>query len=149
MKASGQPVTADLLVREVIVPPDGVAVELELNEGARVVHVARLRKVGGVPSSVQHAYLPYGAFPSLDRGPLVDGSLYRTLEQNYDVSLRRAEQRIKAVPAAADVAELLGVPVGSPVMQTERVTMDEGNRRIEFARSWARPELELTVHLER
>ena len=63
--------------------------------------------------------------------------------------MRRADQRIKAVRAPEELAGFLGVTIGSPVLQTERITMDERNVRIEFARSWVRPELELTVHLER
>jgi hypothetical protein len=35
------------------------------------------------------------------------------------------------------------------VLQTERLTFDERSVRIEFARSWMRPDLELTIHLER
>jgi hypothetical protein len=35
------------------------------------------------------------------------------------------------------------------VLQTERLAFGDSNDRVEFARSWARPEIELTVHLER
>jgi len=149
MRGSGQDLSTKILVQKIVEPSPGVAKQLLLGKGARVIHIARLRKVAGVPTSVHHSYLPYGEFPSLDREPLVEGSLYRTLEDRYDVRPRRADQRIKAVPAAADLTRLLGVSLGSPVLQTERITMDERNIRIEFARSWARPELELTVHLER
>lgn len=98
---------------------------------------------------MHHSYLPYGEFPSLDREPLVNGSLYATLEQVYDTRPRRADQRICAVAAARDVAKHLEVLPRSPVLQTKRLTLDERNVRIEFAQSWMRPDLELTVHLER
>ena len=149
MRGSGQDVSTDLLAQEVIAPPPEVVRQLKLGKGARVIHVARVRKVAGIPTSIHRSYLPYGEFPTLAREPLREGSLYLTLEQVFDVRLRRADQRIKAVPADADVTKHLGVQIGSPVLQTERLTMDERNVRIEFARSWARPELELTVHLER
>jgi GntR family transcriptional regulator len=149
MRGSGQDIATEVLAQKVVAPALEVSRELALSQGAQVVHIGRLRKIAGVPTSVHHSYLPYGEFPSLDREPLVEGSLYRTLEQVYDVRPRRADQRIKAAAAPEELARLLGVGIGSPVLQTERITMDERNVRIEFARSWARPELELTVHLER
>ena len=98
---------------------------------------------------MHHSYLPYGEFPSLDRESLVNGSLYRTLEQIYNTRPRRADQRIRAVAAGRDLAKHLEVPARSPLLQTERLTFDERGVRIEFARSWMRPDLELTIHLER
>jgi len=75
--------------------------------------------------------------------------LARTIEVLAEEGLVRRRQRIRAVAAARDVAKLLEVAPRSPLLQTERLTLDEGNVRIEFARSWMRPDLELTVHLER
>jgi GntR family transcriptional regulator len=149
MREGGRDIATEIFAQEVMVPTAEVALELALGKGTRVVHVGRLRKVAGVPTSVHDSYLPYGEFPSLARQPLIEGSLYQTLEQLYDVKLRRADQRIKAAPASDEVAKHLAVSAGSPVLQTERVTLDDRNLRIEFARSWARPEIELTVHLER
>jgi GntR family transcriptional regulator len=146
---SGQELSTRILAQEVISPPAEIAQALALGKGAHVVFVARVRSVAGAPSSMHHSYLPYGKFPSLDREPLVNGSLYRTLEQVYGTRTRRADQRIRAVAAARDVAKLLEVAPRSPLLQTERLTLDEANVRIEFARSWMRPDLELTVHLER
>jgi GntR family transcriptional regulator len=149
MRGSGQELATEILSQATITPTPEIAKGLALGKGAQVVFVARVRIVGGTPRSMHHSYLPYGEFPSLDREPLVHGSLYKTLEQVYDVRPRRADQRIRAVAATRDVAKRLEVPVRSPVLQTERLTIDERNIRIEFARSWMRPDLELTIHLER
>jgi DNA-binding GntR family transcriptional regulator len=109
----------------------------------------RLRKIAGVPTSVHHSYLPYGEFPSLDREPLVEGSLDRTLEQVYDVghAAPTSGSRQQRHPKSSRDSWAWGSVRRS--MQTGRITMDERKVRIEFARSWARLELELTVHLER
>jgi GntR family transcriptional regulator len=138
-----------VLIQAVIDPPPDIAGELNLGKGARAVHVGRVRSVAGKPVSVHYSYLPYGKFPSLAREPLCGGSLYRTLREVFGTELRRADQRIKAAAADAEVAASLRVPVGSPVLQTERLAFGDSNDRVEFARSWARPEIELTVHLER
>jgi len=149
MVGSGHAPTTRILAQEVIGPPPEIARRLGLGKGAQVIHIARVRNVAGAPKSIHHSYLPFGQFPSLAREPLREGSLYRTLEEVFDVRLRRADQQIKAAAADKEVARHLNVPVGSPVLQTQRLTLDDRNLRIEFARSWTRPELELTVHLER
>ena len=149
MRGSGQELTTDILAQATVAPTPEIAKQLALAKGAQVVFVARVRKIDRTPRSMHHSYLPYGEFPSLDREPLVQGSLYKTLDQVYDVRPRRADQGIRAVAATRDVARHLEVPVRSPVLQTERLTIDERNIRIEYARSWMRPDLELTIHLER
>jgi len=45
-------------------------------------------------------------------------------------------------------APLLGVEVGAPTLYLERVTYDERERPFEFARSWSRPDFELSVDVE-
>lgn len=149
MEPSARNVETVVLAQEVIDPPADVAQELNLSDGARVIRIKRLRNVDGTPALLNDSHLPYGLCPSLDREELVHGSLYRTLEERYDLRLRRAEQRIWAVAATDEVARLLQVPKRSPVLRSERITMDERNTRVEFARSWARPDFELAVHLDR
>ena len=149
IRASGQELSTEILAQATIAPTPEIAKHLALGKGAQVVFVARVRKLDGTPKSIHHSYLPYGEFPSLDRELLVEGSLYKTLERVYDVRPRRADQRIRAVAATRDVARHLEVSLRSPVLQTERLTADERNIRIEYARSWMRPDLELSIHLER
>jgi GntR family transcriptional regulator len=149
MRSLDKPLTTEVLVQHVIDAAPMVASELELDDGARVIEFLRLRRVAGRPVSLHQSYLPYGLFPTLGRDTLVGGSLYRTLAEMHNVRLKRAEQRIRAAAASAEQARLLGVPRRSPLLSIERTTSDERNIRIEYARSWARPDFELTVHLER
>lgn len=145
----GGEVATRILVQAVVDPSDEVARGLDLGNGARVIHIGRVRSIAGKNLSVHHSFLPYGKFPLLAREPLHGGSLYRTLREMFGVELRRAHQRIKAVAAAPEIAANLDIAEGSPVLWTERLTFGEGDERVEFARSWARPDIELTVHLER
>jgi DNA-binding GntR family transcriptional regulator len=149
MREEGRAVSTELLVQKVDEPTPAVAAELELDAHARVVVIGRLRRVASEPVSIHYSYLPYSLFPALEREPLSGGSLYRTLAERHGIRLRRAEQRIRAVAANAEQSALLGVPRRSPLLRLERLTSDVRNVRIEFAQSWARPEFELTVHLER
>jgi GntR family transcriptional regulator len=149
MHASRQGFKTEMLVQAAEGPSPDIARELELDRGARVVVVKRRRLIEGKPASLHYSYLPFGLYPSLAREPLVGGSLYRTLEQKLNTKLRRADQRLSAVAVGREEARLLDVRAGTPALRAERITSDDRNIRVEFARSWTLPGFELTVHLER
>jgi GntR family transcriptional regulator len=149
MQASGQRFKTEILAQMAENPPPDIAGELELDEGARVVVVKRRRLIEGKPASLHYSYLPFGLYPSLAREPLLGGSLYRTLEQTFNTKLRRADQRLRAVALGREEARRLDVRAGTPALRTERLTYDDRNMRVEFARSWTLPPFELIVHLER
>jgi GntR family transcriptional regulator len=149
MQANHQRFNTEIFTQGAEDPAPDIARELGLDGGARVVVVKRRRLIEGKPASLHYSYLPFGLYPSLAREPLVGGSLYRTLEQKLDTKLRRADQRLSAVAIGKEEARLLEVRVGTPALRTERLTSDDRNVRVEFARSWTLPGLDLVVHLER
>src|SRR5690606_24490230 len=62
----------------------------------------------------------------LSRDDVERASFYELL----DVELGGATQTIAAAAASPDDAELLAVPVGSPVLVCERVTRDDAGRAV-------------------
>jgi GntR family transcriptional regulator len=148
MRADGLRVQTRMLQQRIMPAPGEAAKTLELAAGAHVIHLARLRIVDGEPMIVQHSWVPSELFPDLWQEPLVDDSLYATLRNHYSVSLRRADQRIAAEAADRELAEVLGVRPGSPLLRVERVTLDAGNRPVELARSWTRPGFEIATYIE-
>ncbi len=123
--------------------------QLELQDGAHVVVLERLRLVDDEPVALQRVWLPFSQAPELARRSLDGASLYDTLEQDYGIRVTTARQRITAVAASEREATLLGVAVGTPLIFTERLTRDSNNRPVEFAESWSVPKLALWVELHR
>lgn len=148
MRSDGREVQTRMLVQQIEPPTDGLGTSLQLASGAHVVHVARLRMVDGEPVIVQHSWVPYDRAPELWNEPLVDDSLYATLRERYGIQLRRADQRIGAVAANSELASLLELRTGAPLLRIERVAFDAGNVPVEFARSWTRPGFEIAMHIE-
>jgi GntR family transcriptional regulator len=146
--AEAGPITTEVLSRQIVPAPVRVAKGLEVAEGEHVTHYARLRSADGQPMTVQYSWVRLDAFPDLWTVPLIDGSLYATLREQ-GVELRSAEQRVAAEPATEERARLLGIPEGTPVLRVERVARDGRNLPVEFARSWMRPGVEITTHIER
>lgn len=149
VRNEGRTVDTRMLTQRIEPTSPDVAVALELAPGAHVVHVARLRIVDGAPMIIQRSWVPYERCPDLWNEPLVEGSLYATLRGRYGIELRRADQRIAAEAATQEHAQLLEVPVRSPLLRVERLTFDGSNLPIELARSWTRPGFEIAMHIER
>lgn len=148
MLGDGREVQTRLLMQQIEPPSDELAAALQLARGAHVVHVARLRVVDGHPMIVQRSWVPYDRCPGLWNESLVNDSLYATLRERYGIQLRRADQRIGAEAAGDELAGLLELPLGAPLLRVERVTFDAGNVPVEFARSWTRPGFEIAMHIE-
>ncbi len=53
----------------------------------------------GCPIAVQHSWLPCARFAGLDAEPLLEDSLYATIERRYGVRIMRARQVFTATTA--------------------------------------------------
>ncbi|HZO97302.1 MAG TPA: GntR family transcriptional regulator [Gaiellaceae bacterium] len=149
MRQQGRRATSMELDRREVEPPDAVREQLDLQDGAHVVLLERLRSLDDEPVALHRVWLPLWLAPELARRSMKGASLYETLEREHGVRLSTARQRITAVVASKRQAELLGVARGSPLLFTERLTRDVNNRPVEFAEAWLTPKLPLWVELER
>ena len=149
VRSDGRSVDTRMLAQRIVPAAADVAEALELAPGAHVTHVGRLRIVDGTPVIIQHSWVPYDLCPDLWSEPLTGDSLYATLRERHGIALRRADQRIAAVAATPEHASLLDVPGRAPLLRVERLTLDDRNLPVEFARSWTRPGFEIATHIER
>jgi GntR family transcriptional regulator len=113
-----------------------VATALKLPARSRVFVIKRVRLADGEPISVQTAHIPAALVPGLrlDEG----ASLYEVLQTKYQLYAARARETYSAAAASAAMAELLGVPAGSPVFAVERVTLLPNEKPFEFVHSTIR-----------
>lgn len=63
------------------------------------------------------------AFPARTAG-MVEGGLASTFRAAYGTTLRRVESTVHAVSSDATTCNLLGVPIGSPILCRERILRD-------------------------
>ena len=149
MQAQGHRAASTELERGEREPSPFVQEQLELQDGAHVILLERLRSLGDEPVALHRVWLPLWLAPELARRSIDGASLYQTLEQDLGIRLSSARQRITAVAATKRQADLLLVARGSPLLFTERLTRDVNNRPVEFAESWSTPKLPLWVELQR
>lgn len=120
-------------VRKIAVVPadDAQATSLQIEVGDPVVHIERLRFVGGEPWVFVVTDVPRWVAPGLEDEDLTDESLYRVLEQAYGVRLVRGRRLVEAVLAGARLGRLLGVRRSDPLLVLRSVGIDRDTRPVE------------------
>jgi GntR family transcriptional regulator len=89
---------------------------------ARVLEVRRLRLLEEVPVCVDTGVVVLGQAPGLADVDLTDRSLYATLEQDCGVRIARSAYSVRADACSEELAALLDVAPGDPVLIGEEVT---------------------------
>jgi GntR family transcriptional regulator len=113
-----------LLGQEIIAASADIAAALEIEEGARVLRVRRLRLGGDAPIGIQTAHLPLERVAALAEGPPLEGSLYEALETRCGLKAEEARETYRVALVEDPDASLLGVAPASPVFVVERTTAD-------------------------
>lgn len=135
MGARGHAVRTRVERLGIVDAPPEVAAELGLRGRARAVRLARVREVDGEPVVSVETFLPAGRFGRLVRMDLGERSLYAVLAEEFGVEPRAGSRRIEAAVATRELADALGVTVGSPVLALTAVSVDQHGAPFEFFRA--------------
>lgn len=119
------------------VPPD-VAPHLQLDAGATVVQLDRLRLGDGDPIAFDRTWLPLFYAQLVEDHDLAHETIYRILEQEYEIPVLRGRYRITAANAPEPVADPLGVPTGRALLLIERLSLTQGDKPVYFQRRYYR-----------
>jgi GntR family transcriptional regulator len=142
LTAAGNTVRNDVLKCELVDAHDSLAKKLELSPRERVVEIDRLRFVNDVLTASMQSYLPHDLAPHLmdrlNRYNLRDNSLSRFLEGINGVRIYSGHRSVEAVQASEELARLLRMEVGGPLLYIESVECDANGRPVEYSRAWHR-----------
>jgi GntR family transcriptional regulator len=130
-------------------PPAEVARALQLKPGDNALQIRRLLLAASAEGEAAHPvvlddlWLPGPLFKGLTQERLAAwrGPMYQMFESEFSVRMIRAEEKLRAVAAAADDAAQLAVPAGTPLLSVERLSFTYGDRPVELRRG-----LYLTTH---
>jgi len=110
-----------------------VAQRLGLQSGESVVELERQRFVDGEPRVVVVTYLPAALVPGLVHYDLNGTvSLYRLLEEEYNLSIVSALRTVEAGIAGPRNSALLGLDRGNPVLVLRSLGFTTRNRQLEY-----------------
>lgn len=118
--------------------PAEISRVLQLRAGEPLVQIRRVLDLEGEPTVLDEIWLPGARFKGLTAERLANysGPLYALLEAEFGVRMIRAEERIKAVTAPSDVAAVLHVKAGTPLLRVDRVSSTYEAEPVEFRRGW-------------
>ena len=105
---------------------------LGIAAGAETWRIDRMRSLEGRPMIAEHITLPAERFPDLDAAQSIPNNVYRLYSDRWGITIGRASERLKAVPASAADARQLGCAAGSPLLEIARVAFDLENRPVEL-----------------
>ncbi len=116
--------------------PAEVARALGLRSGDAAIQIKRVLSLRGVPVVFDEIWLPAAPFKGLTAERLSGyrGPMYGLFESEFGVRMIRAEEKIRAVAADAQSAELLAVAVGAPLLLVERLSLSYGDKPVELRR---------------
>ena len=145
----GVQIRATLLNKEVLIAKPRIAQALDLPAGSKVIRVKTLRFADNVPITVHDAYVPHILFAYILDENLEVQHLW-TLFEKRGYKVKRAIQRLEAREATKDIAHLMKIKEGAPILFKERTVYADDGTPVEFTYCYNRGDIySLTVALER
>jgi GntR family transcriptional regulator len=137
---AGNTVTTRVL-RQELQPADArLAGLLQIDQGARVVELVRLRFVNGQLHQHVKTWLPHERYPDVYDGDFSDQSLYAFLQSRYGVALVRNDLVVRVADASPEVALNLGVETGMRLLTIDSLVYDTGGAPVAFGTARHTPE---------
>lgn len=150
-KMEGIEVSERLLKFEIISAKFQVAKALNLVEGELVICIKTLRYIGSDPVTIHEAYIPHKLFSQLlQTDPLVESKDLWAFYERCGYKVKRAVQKLEARQVDEEMASILAVEEGSPILYKERTIFADDGTPIEFLYCYNRGDMySLTVTLLR
>lgn len=111
------------------------AEQLEIPPGEALIRITRLRLADDEPMAIEAFAIPQMLCPGLISEELENVSLYRLLAEKYGINIDRAYQQLEPIRASKSEAKLLHIPAGTPLLQTERCSLTNSSRKVEYTKS--------------
>ena len=131
--------TVQVIDCQLLPAPDAVARRLELPPGDSVQRAVRVRSTRDGPLSHITTHVPAELAHRFGRRELAKKPILVLLEES-GVVIGRAVQTVSARLADAQVAPLLDVAVGSPLLAVDRLVRDADDRPVQWLQGLYRPD---------
>lgn len=135
MQKRGHKASSKVLSLEVERINDKLCNKLHCSKREKIVKLKRVRCADGNPLALQIAAIRRKFCPGLEEVDLTNQSLYKTLEEKFNVVISKASQEIEARTASKSEAKYLKIEEGDTVLIVRRTVYKENGDLIEFTRS--------------
>lgn len=110
------------------------ALGLGIARGAPVWRIRNLLTLAGAPVEVDDITIAQARFPGLTRAGLAarEGTIYHLYQTHYATNVIRIGERLAAVAAPPDIARLLRLRAGRPVLEIRRIAYSFDDQPVEL-----------------
>jgi GntR family transcriptional regulator len=100
----------------------------------KVIRIRNRLSLGGRAAMVDDITLPAEPFAGLTEKIFASrgNTIYHLYQSRYGINVLRADERLRAIAAPADVAAILGVEPGSALLEIRRVALSFRDRPVEL-----------------
>lgn len=136
-----------VLKRGIVRVPLDVAGSLDLQPEESIYKIIRVRSFERLPLSYIETYMPVKLGLKISKARLERSSVMTELRDSLKVPFKEIQQTIDAVIADAEIASVLGVPVGAPLLLMTRTLVVGRGERILFRSHYRADRYYYTVQL--
>ena len=143
---------ACILDIQVVSAKHKVATALSIQEGDPVIRIRTLRYADEIPVTVHDAHIPHALFAQLLNEDLraLEAQHLWTLLESYGYRVKSAVQKLEAREADEELARLMEIEEGAPILYKERTVYADDGTPVEFTYCYNRGDrYSLTVVLYR
>jgi GntR family transcriptional regulator len=100
----------------------------------KVIRIRNVLSLAGRPAIVDDITLPAQLFPGLTEKIFLarGNTIYHLYQSRYGINVLRTDERLRAVLASGEVAQLLGVAPGAALLEIRRVALSFRDRPVEL-----------------
>jgi len=110
------------------------AAKLAIPQSEKVIRIRNLLQLDGAPVIVDDITLPAAMFSGLNERIFAnrENTIYHLYQSRFGINVVRTHERLRAVAAPRDVASLLAVAPGAPLLQISRVALTYRDKPVEW-----------------
>lgn len=123
--------STEVLATDWIDPPENIREKLQLKSD-QVLRIEKIRSIEGGPFSHVFNYLPPDIGEKVPTELVTQKPMLMILEDELGIRATEADQSVEASIADAQVASLLDVRVGDPLLKAKRIVYDNKGRPVEY-----------------
>ena len=114
---------------------------LGIDENDEIYFIRRVRLMDNIPVLVEDSNIPLKIINKIPKEVLETGSLYEYIEKITDKKITDADSIIEASLFNEELAELLEIKAGSPMLKISEVTRLEDKRAFNYSYSYNRADI--------
>jgi GntR family transcriptional regulator len=134
MRSIGREPSNKLISQQVVAATEKIARTLHIQEGDPILEITRVRLADNIPILLETACLSTKQFPSLESHDWSqDESLYKVLNDEYEVVISIMDHTIKPVALTETEARYLKAAAGTPAILSQIIAYTPNGEPVEYA----------------